>query len=43
MAGLEPVEPGLVRVPDRRPGGSGDIAAGHPVLRLAVAAVGRKP
>jgi S-adenosyl methyltransferase len=43
MAGLEPVEPGLVRVPDWRPDGPGDTAGDHPVLRLAVAAVGRKP
>ena len=43
MAGLEPVDPGLVRVPDWRPDGSVDTAGDHPVLRLAVAAVGRKP
>jgi O-methyltransferase involved in polyketide biosynthesis len=43
LAGLDLVEPGLVRVPDWRPDGSEDSADDHPVLRLAVAAVGRKP
>ena len=43
LAGLELVEPGLVRVPDWRPDGTEDSAAVHPVLRLAVAAVGRRP
>ncbi len=43
LAGLELVEPGLVRVPDWRPDGSETLPADHPVLRLAVAAVGRKP
>jgi O-methyltransferase involved in polyketide biosynthesis len=42
LTGLELVEPGLVRVPDWRPDGAEDSAADHPVLRLAVAAVGRK-
>ena len=41
--GLDLVEPGLVRVPDWRPDGDEDSAEDHPVLRLAVAAVGRKP
>ena len=43
LAGLDLIEPGLVRVPDWRPDGSEDSAEDHPVLRLAVAAVGRKP
>ena len=43
LAGLDLVEPGLVRVSDWRPDGSEDSAEEHPVLRLAVAAVGRKP
>jgi O-methyltransferase involved in polyketide biosynthesis len=43
LHGLELVEPGLVRVPDWRPNGTEDSAEEHPVLRLAVAAVGRKP
>lgn len=43
LAGLELVEPGLVRVPDWRPDGTDARTADHPVLRLAVAAVGRKP
>jgi S-adenosyl methyltransferase len=43
LDGLELVEPGLVRVPDWRPDGGDDSADDHPVLRLAVAAVGRKP
>ncbi|WP_329235755.1 SAM-dependent methyltransferase [Actinoallomurus sp. NBC_01490] len=43
LDGLELVEPGLVRVPDWRPNGTEDSAEEHPVLRLAVAAVGRKP
>jgi hypothetical protein len=43
LTGLDLVEPGLVRVPDWRPDGSEDSAEDHPVLRLAVAAVGRKP
>jgi hypothetical protein len=42
LAGLDLVEPGLVRVPEWRPDGSEDSADHHPVLRLAVAAVGRK-
>ncbi len=42
LTGLDLVEPGLVRVPDWRPDGSEDSAEEHPVLRLAVAAVGRK-
>ncbi|MGH3374075.1 MAG: SAM-dependent methyltransferase [Actinoallomurus sp.] len=42
LAGLDLIEPGLVRVPDWRPDGSEDSADDHPVLRLAVAAVGRK-
>jgi O-methyltransferase involved in polyketide biosynthesis len=43
LTGLDLVEPGLVRVPDWRPDGSEDSAEDHPVLRLAVAAVGRRP
>lgn len=43
LAGLDLIEPGLVRVPDWRPDGSEDSAEDHPVLRLAVAAVARKP
>ncbi len=43
MSGLELVDPGLVRVPDWRPDGTEPPADEHPVLRLAVAAVGRKP
>ncbi|MFB9840223.1 SAM-dependent methyltransferase [Actinoallomurus acaciae] len=43
LHGLELVEPGLVRVPDWRPNGTEDSAEEHPVLRLAVAAIGRKP
>ncbi len=43
LDGLELVEPGLVRVPDWRPDGTEPSAEEHPVLRLAVAAVGRKP
>jgi hypothetical protein len=43
LTGLDLVEPGLVRVPDWRPDGSEDSAEDHAVLRLAVAAVGRKP
>jgi hypothetical protein len=43
LRGLDLVEPGLVRVPDWRPDGDEDSADDHPVLRLAVAAVGRKP
>jgi hypothetical protein len=43
LTGLDLVEPGLVHVPEWRPDGSEDSADEHPVLRLAVAAVGRKP
>lgn len=47
LAGLEPVEPGLVRVPDWRPDRGAHentpSADEHPVLRLAVAAIARKP
>jgi hypothetical protein len=43
LTGLELIEPGLVRVPEWRPDGSEDSADDNPVLRLAVAAVGRKP
>ena len=43
LDGFDLVEPGLVRVPDWRPDGSEPSAEEHPVLRLAVAAVGRKP
>lgn len=41
--GLELVEPGLVHVPDWRPGTPASVAADHPVLRLACAGVARKP
>ena len=43
MAGVEPVEPGLVRVPDWRPDASVDTAGDHPVLRTAAVTGGRKP
>ncbi len=43
LDGLDLVEPGLVRVPEWRPDGSEPSADDHPVLRLAVAAAGRKP
>ena len=43
LDGLDLVKPGLVRVPDWRPDGSEGSAEDHPVLRLAVAAAGRKP
>jgi S-adenosyl methyltransferase len=41
--GLELVPPGVVHVPDWRPDEGTPRAAEHPVLRLAVAGVGRKP
>lgn len=43
LTGLELVEPGLVHVTDWRPDGDEESAEEHPVLRLAVAAIGRKP
>jgi S-adenosyl methyltransferase len=43
LAGLDLVEPGLVHVPEWRPDGTEHSVEDHPVLRLAVAAVGRKP
>jgi hypothetical protein len=43
VSGLELVEPGLVHVQKWRPGGTDPSTAEHPVLRLAVAAVGCKP
>jgi hypothetical protein len=42
FAGLELVEPGVVLVPDWRPGPGTPSAADHPVLKLAVAGVARK-
>ncbi|MGH3379348.1 MAG: SAM-dependent methyltransferase [Actinoallomurus sp.] len=38
---LELVEPGLVRVPEWRPDPGGLSSEDHPVLRLAVAGLGR--
>jgi hypothetical protein len=42
FAGLELVEPGVVLVPDWRPGPGTPIAADHPVLKLAAAGVAHK-
>ena len=41
FGGLELVEPGLVRVPEWRPDLGGPSGEDHPVLRLAVAGLGR--
>ncbi|MBB5079707.1 SAM-dependent methyltransferase [Nonomuraea sp. NPDC050394] len=43
FAGLEMVDPGLVGVPDWRPDPDQPFQESHPVLKLAVAGVGRKP
>ncbi|HTU75500.1 MAG TPA: SAM-dependent methyltransferase [Trebonia sp.] len=43
FAGLDLVDPGLVLVPDWRPGPSTPRVRDHPVLALAVAGVARKP
>jgi hypothetical protein len=43
FGGLELVEPGIVLVPDWRPGPDTPSAAEFPVLRLACAGVARKP
>ena len=41
--GLEPVEPGLVLVPDWRPGPGTPGVRHHPVLQMAAVGVARKP
>jgi hypothetical protein len=43
FAGLELIEPGVVLVPDWRPGPGAPGVAHHPVLKLAAAGVARKP
>jgi hypothetical protein len=43
FAGLELVEPGLVLVPEWRPGPGTPSASDNPVLRLACAGLARKP